>query len=149
MPAKLDDWYDYPEFYDLAFEFETTPEADFLEQIWNKYVKHPVKRILEPACGSGRQIIELAARGYDVVGFDLNERSVEFAQKKLNRRKRKGTAEVFVGDMTNFEVSQPVDAAYCMINTFRHLTTDQLAYNHLVSVGNALAPAEFISLAFI
>ncbi len=147
MAEKLSDWYDYPEYYDLAFVNDTKPEADFLEQIWNKYSEvQPIKRVLEPACGSGRQVVELAARGYEVVGLDLSERSVDYAKTKLKRRKL--NADVFVGDMTNFKLPEPVDAAFCMINTFRHLTTDEMAYNHLQCVADALKPGGLYILAF-
>ena len=31
------DWYDYPQYYDLAFRSETVPEADFIEAACRKY----------------------------------------------------------------------------------------------------------------
>lgn len=73
------EWYDYPQYYDLAFQNDTVPEANFLEKVWNGYSERPVHRLLEPACGSGRHVAELAARGYDIQGFDLNEKSIAFA----------------------------------------------------------------------
>ena len=57
-------WYDYPAYYDLAFRSETPAEADFIEAACRKYCPFPVRRLLEPACGTGRLVAELAARGY-------------------------------------------------------------------------------------
>ena len=136
--APLADWYDYPQYYDLAFQDDTKPEADFLVAAFQKYAQRPVQRVLEPGCGGGRLIVELARRGLSMVGFDTSEMSLAYLRKQL--AKRKLTAEVYRDDMTNFRVAQPVDAAICPFNTFRHLTTAEAARTHLQSVARALAP---------
>jgi SAM-dependent methyltransferase len=129
-------WYDYPAYFDLAFRDETLPEADFVEAACRKYCTFPVKRLLEPACGSGRLIVELARRGYQMTGFDLNESMLGYARKRLARLGL--AANLFVGDMTNFQLAHPVDAAYNTFNSFRHLLTEEAAVSHLKSVANAL-----------
>jgi SAM-dependent methyltransferase len=140
MPRRpiLADWYDYPQYYDLAFLDETEPEADFLEAAFRKYALCPVKRVLEPGCGGGRLVVELASRGYDLIGFDTSELALAYLRKQLARRKLK--ANVYRDDMTQFRVKEPVDAAICTFNTFRHLTTAAAARSHLQSVATALAP---------
>jgi SAM-dependent methyltransferase len=130
----------------MVFQGETKPEADFLEQVWNQYVPHPVRRVLEPACGSGRQVVELSSRGYELVGIDLNQPSLSYAQRKL---KRKGLqADLRQADMSEFKLDRPVDAAYCLINTFRHLVTDEQAVRHLMCVADALVPGGVYVLGF-
>jgi 2-polyprenyl-3-methyl-5-hydroxy-6-metoxy-1,4-benzoquinol methylase len=57
-------WYDYPQYYDIAFRAYTEREADFIEAACRKYCPFSARRLLEPACGTGRLITELAARGY-------------------------------------------------------------------------------------
>jgi SAM-dependent methyltransferase len=136
--AVLADWYDYPQYYDLAFLEDTKPEADFLAAAFQKYAQRPVKRVLEPGCGGGRLIVELASRGYSMLGFDTSEMSLKYLRKQL--AKRKLTAEVYRDDMTSFTVKKPIDAAICTFNTFRHLTTAEAARSHLQSVARALAP---------
>jgi hypothetical protein len=37
MPLKRKSWYDYPQYYDLAFRSETRAEADFIEAACRKY----------------------------------------------------------------------------------------------------------------
>jgi SAM-dependent methyltransferase len=131
------DWYDYPQYYDLAFLEDTKPEADFLEAAFRKYARQPVKRVLEPGCGGGRLVVELAARGYEMVGFDTSEPALAHLRKQLSRRKL--TADVYHDDMTQFTVPQPIDAAICTFNTYRHLTTEATAVSHLRSIAQALA----------
>jgi SAM-dependent methyltransferase len=129
-------WYDYPAYFDLAFRDETKPEANFIEAACRKYCDFPVRHLLEPACGSGRLIVELARRGYEMTGFDLNESMLGYSRKRLARQRL--TANLFVGDMMSFQLAQPVDASYNTFNSFRHLLTEEAAISHLQSVANAL-----------
>jgi SAM-dependent methyltransferase len=129
-------WYDIPRFYDIAFQGDTKQEAQFIEQACQKYSSTPVRRILEPACGGGRLVTELATRGYDLVGFDLSSPAIRFAGQRLRRRGLE--AELFVGDMADFQLQQPVDAAFNLCNTFRHLLSEQAARRHLESVARHL-----------
>ena len=131
-------WYDYPRYYDLAFRSETRREADFIEAACRKYCPFTARRLLEPACGTGRLVAELAARGYRLTGFDLNRPSLEFLRRRLARRKLR--ADVLEADMTDFRLSKPVDAAFCTVNTFRHLLSEQAARSHLECVAAALRP---------
>jgi SAM-dependent methyltransferase len=136
--ATLADWYDYPQYYDLAFADDTKPEADFLVAAFQKYAQRPIKRVLEPGCGGGRLVVELASRGLSMLGFDTSEMALAHLRKQLAKRKLQ--AEVYRDDMTQFSVAKPVDAAICTFNTFRHLTTAETARSHLQSVARALAP---------
>ena len=62
--TEVVDWYDYPRYFEMAFADETKPEADFIEAACAKFAARPVRTLLEPGCGGGRLLIELAARGY-------------------------------------------------------------------------------------
>ena len=68
-------WYDYPQYYDILFQDFTQHEADFIEAACRKYCPFAVRRLLEPACGTGRLITELATRGYELIGFDSHHRA--------------------------------------------------------------------------
>lgn len=132
-PANL---YDYPRYYDLVFGSDWKAEFEFLRRTFDTFGKQPVRRLFEPACGTGRLLFRLAQAGYDVSGLDLNPRAVAFCNKRLAQ---KGANEsVFVGDMANFKLPRPVDAAFNMINSFRHLLSEPLATAHLQCVAAAL-----------
>lgn len=144
MPAKdvptdsSRSWYDYPELYELGFLKETPKEAKFLEAVFKKHVPFPVKRVLEAGCGSGRLVVDMAARGYEMTGMDLNTHALDYCKKRLDEAGDK--AELVVGDMTKFEFDEPFDAAFNAINTFRHLETEDAALAHLNCVADHLKP---------
>jgi SAM-dependent methyltransferase len=131
-------WFDYPQYYDIAFQRYTRQEADFMEAACRKYCPFGVRRFLEPACGSGRLMTTLAARGYQVTGFDLSQRALRYLQRRFARRGLH--AEIFEAEMSDFRLSRPVDAAYCTVNTFRHLLTEQAARGHLRCIAGSLRP---------
>lgn len=130
--------YDHPQFFDLTFEDETDLEADFIEAACKKYGRWPAKRMLEPGCGGGRLIVELAKRGYQMAGFDSSEPALEYLGRQLAERRLK--ADLFTADLTRFEVKRPVDVAFCTFNTFRHILTEQAAVRHLQCVAESLLP---------
>ena len=139
-------WYDYPQYYDIAFQAYTRREADFIEAACRKYCPFKASRLLEPACGTGRLITELAARGYEVSGFDLSQPGLRYLRRRLTRSRL--CAEIFEAEMSNFRIGQPADAAYCVVNTFRHLLTEQAARGHLECIAGSLHPGGIYVLAF-
>lgn len=146
MSNHTPDCYDAPGYWDLAFSDETLYEADFIEAAAKRYLKTAHPSILEIGCGGGRQVIELAKRRHNVIAFDLNESCVAWTQRQLKRRRLKAT--VFSADMTCFKLTRQVDLAHCLVNTFRHLLTEDAARRHLQSVAEALLPGGVYLLGF-
>lgn len=149
--VETDSWYNHPQWVDIAFQEETPREADFIEAAGRKYCDFPIERLLEPACGTGRLVVELASRGYQVTGFDLSEPSLDWLRKQL--AKRKLSAGVFQLDMSDFSLrdlgaKKPFDAAYCPFNSFRHLLSEDAARRHLECIAAALRPGGIYILGF-
>ncbi|MEX0819877.1 MAG: class I SAM-dependent methyltransferase [Pirellulaceae bacterium] len=128
--------YDFPRYYDLVFGSDWKAELDFLAACFPKHATGTVRRVFEPACGTGRLLYRLAKAGYEVSGLDLNAKAVAYCNQRL---KRHGFAEsAFVADMTDFRLPRKVDVAFNMINSFRHLQTAKGARDHLHCVANCL-----------
>ena len=128
--------YDYPQYYDLLFGSKWQAELSFLIQCFRKHAARTVQHVFEPACGTGRLLFRLARAGLQVGGLDINERAVRYCNDRLERHGFRRSA--FVGDMTNFQLDRHADAAFNMINGFRHLTSGRAAKAHLRSVVDAL-----------
>src|SRR5258708_15994309 len=79
--------YDYPQYYDIAFQAYTEREADFIEAACRKYCPFNARRLLEPACGTGRLVTALVARGYEVTGFDLSQPALSYLRRQITRRR--------------------------------------------------------------
>ena len=55
------------------------------EECFRRFAKREVKKVLDVACGTGGPTLELASRGYSVVGADLHREVVELAREKARR----------------------------------------------------------------
>jgi SAM-dependent methyltransferase len=130
-------WYNLPTYYDVSFSHEMREELAFLQAIFNDYLKESSPRLLEPACGTGRLIIPLTRSGFECTGFDLNEHALAYLKNKLKRNQLK--ANIFCGDMANFNMKgKKYDAAYCTVDTFRHLLSEKQAVQHLLNISKSL-----------
>ncbi|GIW94578.1 MAG: N,N-dimethyltransferase [Pirellulaceae bacterium] len=133
LPGGL---YDYPAYYELVFGSDWRAELHFLLAIFERYAEGRVQRLLEPACGTGRLLFRLAQRKFHVTGFDLNPQAVAYCNQRFARHGLRPAA--FCADMADFHLSRPVDAAFNMINSFRHLTAARQAADHLRCMAQAV-----------
>jgi len=138
--------YDYPKYYDVLFGSDWKAEHDFLRACFEQYAKRPVRRLFEPACGTGRLLVRFAQEGYEVAGLDLNPKAVEYCTRRFQRLGVSG--HVWVGDMANFQVKRRYDAAFNTINSFRHLSDDKTAAGHLRCMAEAVAKGGLYVLGF-
>ena len=75
--------YNHPEIYDIAFSWDLGEEIRFFKRIFETHVPFPVKRVLEPACGTGRMLRALAGAGFQVTGYDDNPVMVQYAKDSI------------------------------------------------------------------
>lgn len=128
-------WYSVP-FYDAVFDPLADEEAVFADAAFRRHgrSRRGRRRVLEPACGSGRILAGLMSRGWEATGFDLNEHMVARAKARLP------SARITLQTMQSFRVRGGFDLAVNMVSTFRHLKTDDDALAHLVRVADTLRP---------
>ena len=128
--------YTAPRLYEIAFDMNRKGEVDFLVHCFGRYARTPVRRVLDIACGTGPHLIRLAERGYRLAGLDLSPHNVAFLAERLEAKRLR--ADLVVGDMTDFRLREPVDAAICMQDSQGHLLTNAQLLGHLRSVARAL-----------
>ena len=130
--------YDWPKYYEFIFGSDWRAETEFLQACFERYVLGgQVKRLYEPACGTGRLMFRLGKLGYDMAGTDLNEKAVKYCNARLKKSGLQN-AQANRADMCQFVLSPPADAAFNTINSFRHLATDEQAVSHLECVSRSL-----------
>ncbi len=76
----------------------------------------PGAQVLDLGCGYGRHAMELAARGFHVVGLD---QSLPLLLRGADEAQRRGLTINFVhGDMRELDFDSQFDGAYCLFSTF-------------------------------
>lgn len=143
---KTSSWYDYPQYFDMVFRDETADEVAFFQDVFQRFLTRPAKRLYEPGCGSGRLVAAMAAKGFDMIAVDNNAAMLAYLRKRLSRRNL--DAELVLGDMTTHRCRPLADAAFCTFNTFRHLTDADSAEQHLRSVAASIRRGGVYILGF-
>jgi len=133
-------WYeelfeDYGMKYDKEeFAQGTIGECDFIE----KEIKYDkATRILDIGCGTGRHSIELAGRGYTVVGIDLSESLLKRAREKASAQKLQLVFQK--QDARNMPFKNEFDLAIMLCEgAFPLMETDAMNYQILFNAAKAL-----------
>jgi SAM-dependent methyltransferase len=81
--------------------------------------------VLDLACGTGRHAAELAARGYEVVGFDLSLAMLARAGDEAQERGAK--LNLVQGDMREMSFQQQFDGIYCWNTSFGYFDEEKNA----------------------
>ena len=98
-------------------------EADFIEESLG------IERggaVLDLACGTGRQAIELARRGYEVVGFDLSLAMLARAGDEAQSRSVK--MNFVQGDMREMTFDEQFDGVYSWNTAFGYFDEEKNAH---------------------
>jgi SAM-dependent methyltransferase len=110
---------------------------DYIMSVWSFYGFSPTS-VLDLACGTGSMSLQLALRGYRVVGVDSSLKMLQVARRKL---KSHGLlAEFLYGDMRDFTLGEPVDAAVCVFDSLNYLLEPGDVQKAFRQVEKALRP---------
>ncbi len=106
-------------------EFTTDVEysrwADYITGLFSKYGSD-IKEVLDLACGTGSLSVELAKRGFEVIGTDMSEEMLSVAMQKV--WDIDGPRPMFLHqDMEHLDLYGTVDAAVCSLDSLNYLTT--------------------------
>jgi SAM-dependent methyltransferase len=108
---------------------QTLEEANFLSKLFYRKTR---PRLLDIPCGNGRHSIELASRGFNMVGIDSSREFINIAQ--ANSSELAKSVEFLTGDMRYLPWSESFDGAFCMGNSFGYFShEDTLAFLESVS----------------
>lgn len=120
--------------------------ADFIESCFDKYLSIRPSLVFDLACGTGSMTIELARRGYDMIGADLSEEMLYKAFDKLYDENGDRILNVlnevlFINqDMRSFELYGTVGAVTCCLDSINYLTDQKDLEKCFSCVHNYLDP---------
>ena len=124
--------------YDDLMSCVNYPEwVDYIEEIFRKNNVSP-KLVLELGCGTGSVCIEMAKRGYNMIGADLSEDMLNVA---LSKASKEDLDILFLHqDMREFELYGTVDAIVCVMDSINYITAIEDLNNVFGLVKNYLNP---------
>jgi SAM-dependent methyltransferase len=112
----------------------TQAEAQFVIDVLSI---QPGAQLLDLGCGYGRHAMELAARGFHLVGLDL---SLPLLLRGADEAQRRGLSINFVhADMRELDFDAQFDGVYCLFSTFGYFD-DETNKKTANAVARALKP---------
>jgi SAM-dependent methyltransferase len=105
---------------------------------WQEQLGQVEGPVLELSCGTGRILLEIAARGADAYGLDLSVGMLAYAAHKAEKRRLH--INLHHGDMRGFELNQRFAAIYVPNNALGHLYQRRDIEAHLACVRRHLQP---------
>ena len=120
------------DYFRLDRQEKTVEEVNFLEKT---LILQPGSRILDLCCGYGRHSLELAKRGYNVVGLDLSEPLL----KKAKQKSRKAAVHWIRGDMRKIPLKGPFDTCISLFTSFGYLQGEDENFRVLGEIASLLS----------
>ena len=99
----------------------------------------PDSRVLDLCCGQGRHSLELARRGYNVVGYDLSETLL--AESKTLAEQEGLNVQFVKGDMRDLPYKAEFDGVFNFYTAFGYFEKDEENQAVLDEVAKVLKPA--------
>lgn len=128
--------YDWPCYYEIAFSYQqVSKQVDFFEEASKRFCDLRTKRFLDVCCGPSPQLRELARRGYEAVGLDINPRMIEYIKLKAKEENLK--IETVQGDMNDFRLERKCDFAFLLSGSL-YIDSNKQFLRHLDCVARAL-----------
>ena len=140
----FESWFDTPYYHLLYSNRDYTEAENFITKLTQELQLPQSSKIIDLACGKGRHSVFLNKLGYDVLGLDLSQQSIEFDKQFENE-----SLAFKVHDMRNPIDSEPVNAVFNLFTSFGYFDNETDVRNVFQSVYNALKPEGFFVLDYL
>jgi SAM-dependent methyltransferase len=122
----------------LMYDVDYKKWADYIEKVFAKNGIKP-SLVLDLGCGTGNFTMEMARRGYEMIGIDISADMLSCAKSKAENEKL--DILYLNQDMTQFELYGTVDAIVCMMDSVNYITSKNDVKRLFKLVNNYLNPA--------
>lgn len=147
MAMLTDPYHDFAGRYDLFFDDFGTLEEDYADFFRTLFDRHRVRRVLDCACGTGRDLLLFHRLGCEVHGSDISEAMLGVAAENLSRF----GVTVPLGRADFRELSPAFagsfDAVVCLSSSLPHVPEENERIRALQSMGSVLREGGILVLS--
>ena len=123
MSKKFDNYGAISTIYDnINARVDYKAWADFFEKCFDKFLVERPELVLDLACGTGSMTLELASRGYDMIGVDGSSDMLNVALDRKYDMELPRDVLFLLQDMREFELYGTVGAITCCLDSVNYLT---------------------------
>ena len=113
---------DYADYYDIIYDDKNyLAECKFVETIFKKYSKIPIRTVLDVGCGTGGHALILSSRGYKVTGVDISSKMIDIAKEKGKGR----NIRFIQADLQKLNLGKKFDTVVAMFAVMSYQVSDE------------------------
>ena len=124
----------------LNAEIDYGAWADFVERCFERFLGTRPEMVLDLACGTGSMTLELARRGYDMIGIDGSVDMLMVARDRMAQDENTPSILYLLQDMRAFELYGTVGAVTCCLDSVNYLLREEDVQKCFACVHNYLDP---------
>lgn len=141
----FESWFDTPYYHILYKNHDFREAEDFITLLVNDLELPKGAKIIDLACGKGRHSIFLNKLGYDVLGLDLSQQSIEHDKQFEN-----DTLHFDVHDMRQpIKITEKQDAVFNLFTSFGYFDNPEDDFAVFQSVSNSLKMGGYFVLDYM
>ena len=147
--AWFKDWFN-TEYYHILYSDRDFLEAEiFISKLSQYNALAPNSTIIDLACGKGRHSYYLHQLGYQVLGVDLSEESIDFASQEYTQEHLNFSVHDMRNELYPTICSHKVEAVYNLFTSFGYFDDEADDKKVFASVGNVLKNGGVFILDFL
>lgn len=127
----------FAKYYDKLYN----PSKDL--RIWRRYAKISGSPILELSCGTGRVLVDLAKRGYNIIGLDNSREMLGIAEQKIKKAGLNKKIRLVYGDMFDFKINKKFKLIIIPLTSFFYGKNNKQKLNCLKKISQHLQTGGF------
>lgn len=146
--AWFETWFDTPYYHILYKDRDFAEAENFITLLINHLKIQKGSKIIDLACGKGRHSVFLNQMGYEVLGLDLSQQSIDHNKKFENpdlKFKVHDMREEIYGQLS----SQKVDAVFNLFTSFGYFEDEKDDQKVFQSISNILKDDGYFVLDFL
>ncbi len=140
----FESWFNTSYYHQLYKNRNEQEAQDFLQKLVPNLTLNKSAKFLDSCCGKGRHSQVINNLGFEVIGFDLSENSIEEA-KKLEKE----NLHFYVHDMRKLFYTNYFDFALNLFTSFGYFSSERDNINALLSANKALKENGMLVIDFM
>ena len=144
----------FGKYYDILYDpfIDYNSDCDFIEKILSSFNTPPLQLenrgrywLLDAGCGTGNHALELARRGFNIVGFDLSRQSLISANEKCSIDPViSSRVHLFQQNISELSLKSKFDAVMALFGVLSYISREQSLEAVLANLRAHLEPGRLL-----
>ena len=143
------EWFNTEAYHALYRNRDIEEASQFAQQFSNQFLDSTGNRLLDLGCGKGRHAVSMVKEGHEVVGVDLSDRSITFAQEAYKDVEALSFVRADMRSLSAHFESDSFDAVLLLFTSFGYFEDDKDHMEILMQIKSLLRSGGLLLLDYL